>query len=345
MNKPLRQIASLLCLSASGVFCAGQNLYVAQEQGASVNWFTTSGGTLGHVYWYGWNPVGLAFDPAGNWYVSDPNAGGIWRFSPSGVLLGSVTGSARGADGLACDANGNLYAGAFSQILKFSTTGEENVFANLPNASFTGLAFDTNGCLYGTSYFAGTVEKFSPTGTYLGRFATNGLSFPNALALDGSGNLYVVNGGTHSVWKFSPAGAGSAFASAELTSPTGLALDQQGNVYVADTGTGSVEKYSGAGNYLGRIISGLSGNLFLAMQIPAPVARWGFQSVARSGDSVSMTWGAISGRVYQIQYKTNLQQPDWQNLGDTIPATNATMAYSEAPGSDPQRFYRVALLP
>jgi hypothetical protein len=70
---------------------------------------------------------------------------------------------------------------------------------------------------------------------------------------------------------------------------------------------------------------------------PAP----GFQSVAADGDSITFSWNSITGLVYQLQYKTNLNQTNWVNLGGAITASNATLSATDTFSPDPQRFYRI----
>jgi hypothetical protein len=70
-----------------------------------------------------------------------------------------------------------------------------------------------------------------------------------------------------------------------------------------------------------------------------------FQSVNHSGNSLAFTWSAMLGRTYQLQFSTNLSRTNWVNLGTTLIATNSTVSTSDTPGADPQRFYRVVLLP
>ena len=62
-------------------------------------------------------------------------------------------------------------------------------------------------------------------------------------------------------------------------------------------------------------------------------------------ERINLNWSAVPGRTYQAQYKTNLNQANWANLGSTITASNSTAAVSDVLGQAPQRFYRVALLP
>ncbi len=66
-----------------------------------------------------------------------------------------------------------------------------------------------------------------------------------------------------------------------------------------------------------------------------------FQSVSATGNSIIFSWNSITGLVYQPQYKTNLNQPDWIDLGGTITASNAILSATDTFGLDPRRFYRV----
>ncbi len=82
--------------------------------------------------------------------------------------------------------------------------------------------------------------------------------------------------------------------------------------------------------------------LFLAA-IPALPAPPVFQRITHVGGAVLLTWSAVAGKVYQVQYNTALTQTNWNNLGNAITATNSALSASDVmPGS--QRFYRVLLL-
>ena len=75
----------------------------------------------------------------------------------------------------------------------------------------------------------------------------------------------------------------------------------------------------------------------IPITVPAPV----LQSVTRTGGTVRFTWNAVASAVYQLQYRTNLVQGDWSNLGSAVTATNTVMSATDAIGPDPQRFYRL----
>lgn len=69
-----------------------------------------------------------------------------------------------------------------------------------------------------------------------------------------------------------------------------------------------------------------------------------FQSVSKSNDALSLTWDAATGLVYQVQYKTNLLQPNWFNLNKPIVASTGTLTIADS-SSLPQRFYRLSVWP
>jgi hypothetical protein len=85
------------------------------------------------------------------------------------------------------------------------------------------------------------VIVFKPDSTSVAYTITSGISFPTAMAFDGSNNLYVANnalGKQNNVMKYA-AGTGAAIATIKAPGPTGVALDKNGIVYVSD-GPGSI---------------------------------------------------------------------------------------------------------
>ncbi|HWX18666.1 MAG TPA: immunoglobulin domain-containing protein, partial [Candidatus Binatia bacterium] len=70
-----------------------------------------------------------------------------------------------------------------------------------------------------------------------------------------------------------------------------------------------------------------------------------FQSLKLSNGQLTMTWNGATGFTYQVQYNTDLTQLYWSNLGSPIFATNNIVTGYDTIGPNPQRFYRVSLLP
>jgi len=77
------------------------------------------------------------------------------------------------------------------------------------------------------------------------------------------------------------------------------------------------------------------------IQVQAPVLPLYF-TMMNTNSAIQLSWNAVTGLVYQVQYKTNLFQTNWINLGAAITVTNTiTTTIPDVIGADPQRFYRV----
>ena len=79
----------------------------------------------------------------------------------------------------------------------------------------------------------------------------SGLS-PRGLTFDSAGNLFVADAGSGAVYKFTPTGVRTTFASGLNSAPTALAFDRAGNLFVAEgdigiTLGGTVYKFTPAG--------------------------------------------------------------------------------------------------
>jgi hypothetical protein len=75
------------------------------------------------------------------------------------------------------------------------------------------------------------------------------------------------------------------------------------------------------------------------MPVPA------FVSTTTTDSVLTLTWSAMPGLAYQVQYRTDLGQGDWMNLGQPVTATASTVITSDLTTLGVQRFYRVVLLP
>jgi subtilase family serine protease len=74
---------------------------------------------------------------------------------------------------------------------------------------------------------------------------------------------------------------------------------------------------------------------------PVPVPT--LQAAVNPNGTFKFTWNALPDVAYQIQYKTNLMQADWINLGETFNARANSLSATNAAVTDPQRFYRVVI--
>lgn len=183
------------------------------------------------------DPRGVAVDPAGDIFIADDAY--VEKVTPAGQLSivagngttqgpaapGPATSSPMAPSGVAVDGSGNVYiADSNGYVEKVSPAGQLSIVA-------------------GTG--AGNGNKVVPNAGP----ATSSSVSPDAVALDGNGNLYIADGQDGYVAKVTPAGqlsviagngdntsvppiAGSALSSPMW--PVGVAVDQAGDVFIAD---------------------------------------------------------------------------------------------------------------
>jgi len=58
---------------------------------------------------------------------------------------------------------------------------------------------------------------------------------------------------------------------------------------------------------------------------------------------MTLTFSAIPGRSYHVEYKDDLSAPAWTPLGEVRTATGPSLTLRVGLGSDPQRFFRIRL--
>jgi len=69
------------------------------------------------------------------------------------------------------------------------------------------------------------------------------------------------------------------------------------------------------------------------------------ESIVVTGNSVVLTWSAVPGLAYELQYKNDLSGTNWTAVLPDVTATGSTVTVTNSPVASPERFYRVLLLP
>ncbi|MCH1463187.1 MAG: hypothetical protein L7U46_04820, partial [Candidatus Nanopelagicales bacterium] len=186
----------------------GGNVYVADYNNHTIRKITPAGvvttlaGTAGSSgsadgtgadarFYYPW---GVAVDGDGNVYVADENNHAIRKITPAGVVttLAGTAESSGSTDGTGADAR-----------------------FNRPH----GVAVDGDGNVYVADGVNHTIRKITPAGvvtTLAGAARQNGFSdgrgplarfnYPQGVAVDGDGNVYVADYNNHAIRKVTPAG-------------------------------------------------------------------------------------------------------------------------------------------
>lgn len=76
-----------------------------------------------------------------------------------------------------------------------------------------------------------------------------------------------------------------------------------------------------------------------------PVASPVVQVSPKASTQFHFAWNATPGLAYQVQFKTNLQERDWINLGPSVSSPDNVTGFTDSNAVDPQRFYRVLVVP
>jgi sugar lactone lactonase YvrE len=178
-------------------------------------------------------PSNLAADQAGDLFVADYDSGIIYKYRPTGSRTTFASGLYHPA-GMAFDRTGNLFVADNNaaniyqgSIHEYKSDGSQVTLAVLdPSDRPAGLACDSMGNLY-MADLGGNIYKYDLSGVIRRQSRTTFGSVPNSaesLAFDSAGNLFVVNvvnvvntgdANGNALYKFTPQGARSMFASGE----------------------------------------------------------------------------------------------------------------------------------
>lgn len=237
---------------------------------------TTLAGGTGNAITFN-HPLGVAVDGSGNVYVADSYNRLIRKINPKGVvttLAGSgtdgsndgmgTTASFVGPQGIAVDSSGNVYVGDGGEVRKISPDGAVTTLASGVGAY--GVAVDSSGNVYVSDYEGNVVQKITPDGvvTVLAGGGVDGTDsmgnpkikqgsddgkgtgasfhFPSGIAVDSTGNVYVVDSGNVMIRKITRGGVVTTLCRQgpnhspipSLRAPRFLAVDSLGNFYVTD---------------------------------------------------------------------------------------------------------------
>ena len=105
------------------------------------------------------------------------------------------------------------------------------------------------------------IQKFTSSGSFKTKWCSEGIGdgefhYPNGIAINSTGNVYVVDTENHRIQKSNSSGTfmskwGSyGTGDGEFRLPNGIAIDGVGNVYVADQSNHRIQKFSSSGAFV-----------------------------------------------------------------------------------------------
>ncbi|MDD2698083.1 MAG: putative Ig domain-containing protein [Arcobacteraceae bacterium] len=241
------------------------------------------------------SPSGVAIDSSGNIFVADTKNNKIRKITLDGVVstfagsgnfdFADATGtsaSLNSPSGIAIDSSGNIFVAdaGNDRIRKITPDGVVSTFAgsgtrgstdgNATTASFhspSGVAIDSNGNIFVADAGNDRIRKITPDGV-VSTFAGSGtatfadgtgtsasFNTPTGVAVDSSGNIFVVDSSNHKIRKITPDGVVTTVAgngtqgstngtgtSASFKYPYGVAIDSSGNILVTDASNNKIRK-------------------------------------------------------------------------------------------------------
>ncbi len=251
-----------------------------------------------------YQPWGVAVDSAGIVYVADTGNNTIRKVTPGGVVttLAGLAGSSGSADGtgsaarffypmgVAVDSAGNVYVADHDNctIRKVTPGGAVTTLAGLAGSSGSadgtgsaarffypeGVAVDRAGNVFVADTWNQTIRKVTPGGvvtTLAGLAGSSGSAdgtgsaawffYPEGVAVDRAGNVFVADTWNQTIRKVTPggvvttlAGLAGSYGSADGTGsvarfcyPSGVAVDSAANVYVGDSENCTIRKVTPGG--------------------------------------------------------------------------------------------------
>jgi uncharacterized repeat protein (TIGR03806 family) len=75
--------------------------------------------------------------------------------------------------------------------------------------------------------------------------------------------------------------------------------------------------------------------------LPRPMLR----SIQVASGQVMLTWSAVPGQSYRVEYKTNLTDAAWTPMAGNVTASGSTATITDNPVGAPRRFYHIVLVP
>ncbi len=160
------------------------------------------------------------------------------------------------AYGIATDSSNNVYVAGFDggTVTKFTSSSSYTQSSTLLSglnsggANPYGLAV-TGNQLYVSNFQANSISVYNSS-TGASQFTFGGLSIPEGMNFDSTGNLYVADAGHRQISVFKGDGTYLSSIAANVTAPCAVAVDKNGNIYFVaySNSYSTLFKYNSAGN-------------------------------------------------------------------------------------------------
>ena len=295
------------------------------------------------------NPIGPALDLArGQMYWGDVGTATMRRANLDATGQTTVVSSPDGGLPTLDPAGGRMYWSVSSRgiLRRANLDGSDQQVLITGQNDPHAIALDPiGGKIYWPEFGAGNIWRANLDGTG-STIVIPGLAGPSLMTLDiAGGRMYWANQGSGDIRRANLDGSGQETLVRNQNTPAGVAVDlSRGHIYWSNVGSGNIRRANLDGTDQKTLITSLSGPAFLTLDL-SPIRRPDIQTVTKTDTTFALSWSAQMGRGYQVQFKAGLIQPNWTHSGGPRTATATGMSATFDLGSDPQRVYRVVLLP
>jgi sugar lactone lactonase YvrE len=315
-------------------------------------------------------PSGMDMDASGNLYVADFASDVIRQLSPVGTnwLVRTIAGKPN----IQGSSDGPGSVALFTQPSGIAVDATGNVYVGDHISAFPGNGLVRKLTQVGTNWLVGTVAGPGlANGPSDGTGAAARFYGPADMRFDTAGNLFIAdrNSGLareavpfygQPIITLPPQGrlsyAGtnvtlqvSVVGTAPVTCQwllNGTNLVDGGSVSGSQTNmlniAGVLPSYVGNYQLVVSNVFGVVTSIVADVSITLPPIK---AASAQSVGTAGFIWQSFSNVAYQVQFKTNLLQTDWVNLGAPFTTNTGTASFQDSTSADCQRFYRIQLPP
>jgi len=191
---------------------ASNNIYITDQGAVTVKKYSTSGTLLLSLPTTNLStPLGVAVDASGNIYVLNNGTGNVTKYNSAGTYQSVFLSGYTSAQSITIDGSGNFYIGddpATNTVYVYNQSG--TLLTSKAVTDPEGIAVDSKGDMFVSSYWANGMSEFKPSGGYyLNKNLPAGLSFNSSTGAI-SGTPTAVSASTvYTVTAYNASGSGS----------------------------------------------------------------------------------------------------------------------------------------